>query len=227
MEKLMIASDLHGSARYCQLLLQRFQQEGGERLLLLGDLLYHGPRNDLPEGYAPKQVIELLNGCREHLLCVRGNCDGEVDQMVLDFPILAEYAGEHGLVLTMESLRPEESNLVTTVSDAKRMIDEVASPYLQPMVDTTAMGVAGETLEDWFATFGDGAIHEMHFIDGDPYGHLVWGDGKHDMDAFVATLNAHGFDGMLGQEITDGRYYDDPAAADAKNMAAFEKYLID
>lgn len=63
--------------------------------------------------------------------------------------ILAEYAGEHGLVLTMESLRPEESNLVTTVSDAKRMIDEVASPYLQPMVDTTAMGVAGETLEDW------------------------------------------------------------------------------
>ena len=75
--------------------------------------------------------------------------------------------------------------------------------------------------------FGDGAIHEMHFIDGDPYGHLVWGDGKHDMDAFVATLNAHGFDGMLGQEITDGRYYDDPAAADAKNMAAFEKYLID
>ena len=101
--------------------------------------------------------------------------------------ILAEYAGEHGLVLTMESLRPEESNLVTTVSDAKR----------------------------------------MHFIDGDPYGHLVWGDGKHDMDAFVATLNVHGFDGMLGQEITDGRYYDDPAAADAKNMAAFEKYLID
>ena len=72
---------------------------------------------------------------------------------------------------------------MTTVSDAKRMIDEVASPYLQPMVDTTAMGVAGETLEDWFAAFGDGAIHEMHFIDGDPYGHLVWGDGKHDMDA--------------------------------------------
>ena len=141
--------------------------------------------------------------------------------------ILAAYAGEHGLVLTMESLRPEESNLVTTVADAKRMIDEVASPYLQPMIDTTAMGVAGETLEDWFDAFGDDAIHEMHFIDGDPYGHLVWGDGKHNMDAFVSTLNAHGFDGMLGQEITDGRYYDDPAAADAQNMAAFEKYLID
>ena len=139
--------------------------------------------------------------------------------------VLAKKAADRGL--RYRTLCPEESNLVTTVSDAKRMIDEVASPYLQPMVDTTAMGVAGETLEDWFATFGDGAIHEMHFIDGDPYGHLVWGDGKHDMDAFVATLNVHGFDGMLGQEITDGRYYDDPAAADAKNMAAFEKYLID
>ena len=92
MDKLMIASDLHGSARYSELLLQRFRQEGAERLLLLGDLLYHGPRNDLPEGYAPKQVIELLNGVRERLLCVRGNCDGEVDQMVLDFPILADYA---------------------------------------------------------------------------------------------------------------------------------------
>ena len=90
--KLMIASDLHGSARYSELLLQRFRQEGAERLLLLGDLLYHGPRNDLPEGYAPKQVIELLNGCREHLLCVRGNCDAEVDQMVLHFPILSDSA---------------------------------------------------------------------------------------------------------------------------------------
>ena len=90
--KLMIASDLHGSARYCQLLLQRFQQEGGERLLLLGDLLYHGPRNDLPEGYAPKQVIELLNDMADELLCVRGNCDAEVDQMVLHFPILSDSA---------------------------------------------------------------------------------------------------------------------------------------
>ena len=92
MEKLMIASDLHGSARYCQLLLQRFREEGAERMLLLGDLLYHGPRNDLPEGYAHKQVVELTIRCREYMLNLSGNCDGEVDQMVLDFPILAEYA---------------------------------------------------------------------------------------------------------------------------------------
>jgi hypothetical protein len=88
---LMIASDLHGSALYTQQLLDAFDREQPDRLLLLGDILYHGPRNDLPEGYAPKQVIELLNARKEQLLCVRGNCDTEVDQMVLSFPILADY----------------------------------------------------------------------------------------------------------------------------------------
>ena len=90
--KLMIASDLHGSAFYCRQLLAAMEREQPDKLLLLGDILYHGPRNDLPEGYAPKEVIAMLNPLRERLLCVRGNCDTEVDQMVLDFPILADYA---------------------------------------------------------------------------------------------------------------------------------------
>lgn len=89
--KLMIASDIHGSALYCGQLLRAYEREGADRLLLLGDILYHGPRNDLPEGYAPKEVISLLNPMKEELLCVRGNCDTEVDQMVLEFPIMAEY----------------------------------------------------------------------------------------------------------------------------------------
>lgn len=90
--KLMIASDIHGSAAYCKELIKAFEREKPDRLLLLGDLLYHGPRNDLPTEYAPKQVIELLNAIREDLLCVRGNCEAEVDQMVLQFPVLADYA---------------------------------------------------------------------------------------------------------------------------------------
>ena len=90
--KLMIASDLHGSAFYCRQLLAAMEREQPDKLLLLGDILYHGPRNDLPKGYAPKEVIAMLNPLRERLLCVRGNCDTEVDQMVLDFPILADYA---------------------------------------------------------------------------------------------------------------------------------------
>jgi hypothetical protein len=89
--KLMIASDIHGSAYYCNQLIEAYKREKPDKLLLLGDLLYHGPRNDLPKDYAPKKVIEMLNGIKEELLCVRGNCDTEVDQMVLEFPILAEY----------------------------------------------------------------------------------------------------------------------------------------
>ncbi|MBE5767019.1 MAG: phosphodiesterase [Clostridiales bacterium] len=90
--KWMIASDIHGSAHWCEKMLARFEAEKADRLLLLGDLLYHGPRNDLPEGYAPKSVIALLNGMKEKILCVRGNCEAEVDQMVLSFPVMAEYA---------------------------------------------------------------------------------------------------------------------------------------
>ncbi|MDO5401908.1 MAG: phosphodiesterase [Eubacteriales bacterium] len=92
MKKLMIASDIHGSAYYCRKLLERFWEEKPDRLVLLGDILYHGPRNDLPKEYAPKQVIELLNPLRNKIICVRGNCDTEVDQMVLDFNVLSEQA---------------------------------------------------------------------------------------------------------------------------------------
>ena len=89
---IMIASDIHGSAYYCSKLMEAFEREGADRLLLLGDLLYHGPRNDLPRDYAPKEVLRMLNGRKQKIFCVRGNCDTEVDQMVLEFPILADYA---------------------------------------------------------------------------------------------------------------------------------------
>ena len=92
MSKIMIASDIHGSAYYCRLMLDRFKEENAERLVLLGDILYHGPRNDLPKEYAPKEVIAMLNPLRNKIICVRGNCDTEVDQMVLDFNVLAEQA---------------------------------------------------------------------------------------------------------------------------------------
>ena len=90
--KLLIASDIHGSAYYCDLLLKAFAAEKADRLLLLGDILYHGPRNDLPRDYAPRQVIGQLSAVKNRIFCVRGNCDTEVDQMVLPFPILADYA---------------------------------------------------------------------------------------------------------------------------------------
>ena len=82
--KLVIASDIHGSAYYCRKLLERVEKEQPDRLVFLGDILYHGPRNDLPKDYAPKEAIAMLNPLKEKILCVRGNCDTEVDQMVLE-----------------------------------------------------------------------------------------------------------------------------------------------
>ena len=90
--KLMIAYDLHGSAYYVRELLCRMEEEAPEKLLLLGDNLFHGPRNDLPRGYDTKKTAAMLNALEKAPLCIRGNCDGEVDQMVLDFPVLADFA---------------------------------------------------------------------------------------------------------------------------------------
>lgn len=114
--KLLIASDIHGAAGYCRRLLDAWDREGDCRLLLLGDILYHGPRNDLPPQYAPKEVLALLNARKGRIFCVRGNCDTEVDQMVLDFPILADYAlldlggrlvyATHGHVYNLSQLPP-------------------------------------------------------------------------------------------------------------------------
>ena len=90
--KLLIASDIHGSAFWCGRLLELARREQPDQLILLGDLLYHGPRNDLPKGYAPKEVIPMLSAWKERIMAVRGNCEAEVDQMVLPFPCMADYA---------------------------------------------------------------------------------------------------------------------------------------
>lgn len=102
--KYIFASDIHGSRYYCEKLLEKAAELGAARIVLLGDILYHGPRNDLPRDYSPKAVAELLNGVKERLICVRGNCDAEVDQLLLQFPILGEQGvmelGEQRLYLT-------------------------------------------------------------------------------------------------------------------------------
>ena len=114
--KFIIASDIHGDLDSAKRIFEAYDREEADKLLLLGDLLYHGPRNDLPETYAPKEVIKLLNERKNDILAVRGNCDTEVDQMVLTFPILADYAYvnfdglsvfmTHGHVFNPENLPP-------------------------------------------------------------------------------------------------------------------------
>ena len=90
--KLLIASDIHGSAAFCRNLIEAIKREKADKVLLLGDILYHGPRNNLPTEYAPKEVAAMLNEIKGKLICVRGNCDTEVDQMMLEFPVLSDSA---------------------------------------------------------------------------------------------------------------------------------------
>lgn len=87
----MFATDIHGSAYYCNKIKEIFEKEEAEKLVLLGDILYHGPRNPLPKEYNPQEAFEILNSLKDKIICVRGNCDSEVDQMVLEFPIMADY----------------------------------------------------------------------------------------------------------------------------------------
>lgn len=142
--KLMFASDIHGSHYYCNQMFQAFEREQPEKLILLGDLLYHGPRNDLPKEYNPKAVIELLNSYKHHLLCVRGNCEAEVDQMVLEFPVMADYAilyldGHmvfltHGHKYNLEQLPPlgENSILIHGHTHIQAMEETKDCIYLNP-----------------------------------------------------------------------------------------------
>ena len=129
--KYMFASDIHGSAYYCRKMLEAFEAEGASRLFLLGDLLYHGPRNDLPKEYAPKQVIAMLNEKKQYLTNVRGNCDAEVDQMVLEFPVLADYGiliegghtfyMSHGHIYNEQNLPPLMLSLIH-ISEPTRLV---------------------------------------------------------------------------------------------------------
>lgn len=139
---------------------------------------------------------------------------------------LGELAGQEGITLALESLRDDESGLVNDLESAKRMYLEVGHPSLKLMVDTIASGAAGESLDDWFNAFGRDLVH-LHFLDGDPYVHNIWGDGNYPLEEMLKTLQARGYDGYLVQEVADEKYFDDPAAADLANMQVLERFLSD
>ena len=137
---------------------------------------------------------------------------------------LAEEARKNEVILTLESLRSAESQIVYRLCDAKRIIEEVGHPSLKIMIDTTAVGVAGETVEEWFNCFGSNIVN-THFVDGTPYGHLAWGDGRFPLKRFLQCMNDYGYEGLLGLEITDRRYYADPCTADIQCMRTFSYYF--
>ena len=164
--KYMIASDIHGSAFWCQKMVEAYQKEKADRLILLGDLLYHGPRNDLPEGYDPKQVIDLLNPLKNEILCVRGNCEAEVDQMVLEFPVMADYAlmecGEniifitHGHIFNEQHLPPLKKGdiLLHGHTHVPICVEHESYTYLNP----GSVGIPKEDSWHGYMTLEDGVF---------------------------------------------------------------------
>ena len=174
--KLMIASDIHGSAFYCEKLLEAYRREGAQKLLLLGDVLYHGPRNDLPKGYAPKQVIAMLNAVKSELLCVRGNCDTEVDQMVLEFPVLADYAilydaermiyATHGHVYNESKLPPLQKGdvLLHGHTHVPKCTEHEDYLYINP----GSVSIPKESSPHGYLMLEDGAL-EWKTLDGEVY----------------------------------------------------------
>ena len=173
--KLIIASDIHGGAECCQKLLCAAERESAEKILLLGDILYHGPRNDLPADYAPKKVIEMLNSVKDKLICVRGNCDAEVDQMVLDFPIMSDtsivYDEDSDLTLFMShghKYSPE--NLPPVAKRTVFLYGHTHIKKIEKVGNVVCINPGSVTLPKMdnpktYATF-DGGIFEIKTLDG-------------------------------------------------------------
>ncbi|NCB62980.1 MAG: sugar phosphate isomerase/epimerase [Clostridia bacterium] len=159
-------------------------------------------------GYRDEDENAMWNRCRDHMGRLCGVAERE------------------GIFLVMESLRADETNLVYSLERAGRMYREIAHPSLKMMVDSIATGAAGETLEDWFDAFGPELVH-MHFLDGDPWLHNIWGDGNTALERQLQTINDRGYTGYLVQEVADEHYFADPYAADQKNLRVLERFLTE
>lgn len=138
---------------------------------------------------------------------------------------LSEEAEKLDMTLVCESLRPQESIFGYTLPQMKELFDLVDHPRFKMMIDTTAMCVSGETIQQWFDMFGSENILHTHFQDCDPYGHRIWGDGTQDLNAFLKTLRDNGYKGLLSQELTVRDYYQDPFFYDSRNVANLNQYL--
>jgi protein FrlC len=137
---------------------------------------------------------------------------------------LSRAAGEEGVRLACESLRPPESLIGCCLEQLKRLFDAVASPYFKVMIDLTAISVSAETIQQWFDIFGAGNIIHSHFQDCTPYGHLVWGDGKYNLRAGLETMLKNGYTGYFTQELTDASYFADPLTHDRRNLRTLRLY---
>ena len=145
------------------------------------------------------------------------------ERAVRSLTVLGDAAKEEGVTLAVETVRPEESAIITTLPELVSLFRDVNHPNVKILLDLIAMAVAGETPVDWFNTFGKEIIH-IHFVDGCPYGHLIWGDGNFPLEKYIQVLNDFHYEGHLGQEITDFKYFLNPVEADIKNFKKLRKF---
>jgi protein FrlC len=137
---------------------------------------------------------------------------------------LSEVAREYDMLISCESLRPQESLIGYRLDQIKRLFDEVNHPNFKAMIDICAMAVSNETIQDWFDVFGAANIIHSHFQDGSPYGHLVWGDGSHNLRRMIEDMLKNGYKGLFSQELTDRKYFADPFYHDRRNMGNLRMY---
>ena len=129
------------------------------------------------------------------------------------------------MIIACESLRPQESLIGWRIDQIKHLFDEVNHPNFKVMIDLTAMSVAGETIQQWFDTFGTENIIHSHFQDCNPYGHFVWGDGNRNLKQDILDMLNNGYTGKFTQELTDGKYFADPFYHDKRNMRNLRMYF--
>lgn len=141
------------------------------------------------------------------------------------FQRLSEVAAENDMMIACESLRPQESLIGWRIDQIKHLFDEVNHPNFKVMIDLTAMSVAGETIQQWFDTFGAENIIHSHFQDCNPYGHFVWGDGNRNLKQDILDMLNNGYTGKFTQELTDGKYFADPFYHDKRNMRNLRMYF--
>jgi len=197
-------------------------------------------RNNYADEAAHKRSMEYLKRAMEVCkqmgasMMLTNACGGTLDEdhgvaferAVRHFDEIAGYAREADVTVALEAVRPQESKVCITLDDVATLVEQVDSPKLAAALDTVAMGVAGETPRQWFDRLGSKIVH-CHFADGKPYAHLVWGDGLFPLERYIDVLNEFGYEGYLGQEITDGRYYDDPKEADRRDFNVLSRYFVD
>ena len=180
--KTVIASDIHGSAYYCRRLLERVKAEHADTLLLLGDTLYHGPRNDLPRDYAPKEVTAMLTGLSSPVFGVRGNCDAEIDQTVLGFPIMADYslfiAGRHKIFVTHGHLYTPEEHPRLNPGDAF-LFGHIHVPVCEErggilILNPGSASIPKESSPHSFMTYEGGVFRWIDLESGEAYKEYRW-----------------------------------------------------